>query len=86
MKIFILMISSLIYSAVVIAQTDYQCVSDCTSKGYQYNLCNNKCSFNEDNSFTLKPLEQQKQTDYQCVTDCTNKGYQYNLCTERCSF
>lgn len=26
-------------------QTDYSCVSDCTSAGYLYNLCVSKCSY-----------------------------------------
>ncbi len=26
-------------------RTDYQCVNNCTASGYQYALCNSKCSY-----------------------------------------
>lgn len=70
--------------ALSFSQTDYACVSDCTNNGYQYGLCTDRCTTNDNNG--LYAPQQPKQTDYQCVTDCTNKGYQYNLCTEKCSF
>lgn len=81
-----LIIFTLMYSNVALSDTDYACVNDCTSKGYQYGLCTERCSFGNDNQFSSPQPQQIKQTDYQCVEDCTSKGYQYNLCTDRCSF
>ena len=28
-----------------VKQTDYQCLQSCTQAGYQYGLCNSKCSY-----------------------------------------
>jgi len=78
---------AMLLSIEALAGTDYNCVSDCTGKGYLYSLCQNKCSYpdspssNNSNSFS-----QPKGTDYQCVNDCTAKGYMYNYCKSRCSY
>ena len=75
----------LIAATSVFAATDYQCVNDCTAKGYMYNLCTDRCSFDE--SYKSNSNNNAiKQTDYQCVNDCTAKGYQYNYCSNICSF
>lgn len=86
MNKYLLMIA-LLLPGIVNAQTDYQCVNDCTAKGYQYGYCNSKCSFN-DQPQVYQPAQIQtiKQIDYACVNDCTKKGYQYQFCTSRCSF
>lgn len=70
------------------AATDYQCVSDCTAKNYQYSYCTSKCSFDDGSSrlYESQNNNQIKQTDYACVSDCTAKGYMYNFCTDKCSF
>lgn len=75
------------------AMTDYQCVNDCTKAGYQYGLCQSRCSTAPDPQETLpqnpdpwNDAQTHKQTDYQCVNDCTAKGYQYQLCQSKCSY
>lgn len=62
------------------ALTDYQCVNDCTARGYMYNYCTEKCSYGDREPFKIK------QTDYKCVNDCTRQGYQYQYCTNICSY
>lgn len=84
-------------SAYAFPQTDYQCVNNCTSQGYQYGLCLSRCTW--DNSPQPQPQPQPqmqpqpqfqapkiKQTDYMCVNKCTSQGYQYGLCVDRCSY
>lgn len=34
-----------VYPAVTTKQTDYQCFQSCTQAGYQYGLCQSKCSY-----------------------------------------
>jgi len=85
MKKLALLLFMVVFSSISSAQTDYQCVNDCTQKGYQYQFCTSKCSFNNNEQQFTQP-QRIKQTDYQCVNDCTQKGYQYQYCTERCSF
>ena len=60
--------------------TDYTCVSNCTSQGYQYQFCVDKCSFPDN------PPPTSNQVDYKCVSDCTSQGYQYSYCLARCSY
>lgn len=83
-----LLIAILLTPIFSFAQTDYQCVNDCTGKGYQYQFCTSKCSFNEQTQLYQQTPQIQpiKQTDYACVNDCTKKGYQYQFCTSRCSY
>lgn len=75
------------------AMTDFQCVNDCTAAGYQYGLCQSRCSTDNDskkeppqNADPWNDAKKQKQTDYQCVSACTAKGYQYQLCESKCSY
>ena len=89
MKKLILFVVAVLFSTISAAQTDYQCVNDCTQKGYQYQFCTSQCSFNNNSNNVqqyTQPQQRIKQTDYQCVNDCTQKGYQYQFCTERCSY
>lgn len=67
-------------------QTDYQCLTDCTGRGYQYNYCKSQCSYDSSKQFTQPQQQRPKQTDFQCLTDCTSKGYMYNFCSDRCSY
>jgi len=60
--------------------SDYQCVSDCTSRGYMYQLCQSKCSYDS------AGVQQPASTDYNCVNDCTSKGQMYQYCQEKCSY
>ena len=85
MKI-VLLAFALATSLNAFSQTDYQCVNDCTTQGYQYGLCTDRCTINDSNQFNSPQIQPAKQIDYQCVNDCSAKGYQYNLCTNRCSF
>lgn len=71
------------------ALTDYQCVNDCTAKGYLYGLCVDRCTVQQ------APIQQQQaiqasppiqRTDYQCLNRCTQAGYQYGLCKAKCSY
>ena len=41
----IITVLTLLFSINGFTATDYTCVSDCTSKGYMYNLCTEKCSY-----------------------------------------
>lgn len=66
------------------ADVDYKCVTDCANKGYQYQLCQQRCTY-------VPPGEQRQpqrpqQVDYQCITNCTKQGYQYPLCEQRCAY
>lgn len=36
----------LMTATTAMATTDYTCVNDCSARGYQYNLCVSKCSYN----------------------------------------
>lgn len=62
------------------AITDYQCVNDCTQRGYLYSVCVSQCSTDDD-----RRQPGPHQTDYQCVNDCTSQGYLYSVCVDRCS-
>ena len=79
----------LVIASVSYAGTDYQCVNNCTAKGYLYQYCTSQCSYNDSSPrqsqdpYTITPVPR---TDYQCVSDCTAKGYLYQLCKERCSY
>lgn len=65
------------------AGTDYKCVNDCTSKGYQYQYCLELCSYN---TTPQVPQRSTPRIDYKCVNDCTQKGYQYQYCVQQCSY
>ena len=41
----IITVLTLLFSINGFAGTDYNCVSDCTARGYMYNLCTEKCSY-----------------------------------------
>jgi len=88
-KLFIALLSLISLSAsaenFVVAQVDYTCINNCSSKGYQYGYCQSICSYNDNNQSYSQP-QPVKQIDYACVNDCTNKGYQYQYCTSKCSF
>lgn len=45
MKRIALTLVLLAFSVVTNAGTDYQCLTNCTSKGYVYQLCNERCSY-----------------------------------------
>jgi hypothetical protein len=69
--------------------TDYKCVTDCTSQGYQYALCQARCSYPD--SVAPSPYSPPAQvrphgTDFQCVNSCTQQGYQYAFCHAKCSY
>jgi len=54
------------------AATDMQCMNDCTNLGYQYQLCNQKCSYNNignsnSNSNTTIPMQGQLATQNQSL-------------------
>ena len=86
----------LIFSGSAYAATDYRCVSDCTGKGYNYNYCVQKCSYDspgttpnttpEKQDSRLRYLQPSKKVDPFCVSDCTYKGFLYNYCKEKCSY
>lgn len=65
----------------LLASIDYTCQSDCTDKGYQYDFCQSKCSYDDAGSFGKF-----KQKDYSCMDDCTDNGYMYQFCQDRCSY
>lgn len=86
MKKFILLALFLISPAM--AATDFQCVNDCTSKGYMYNYCTDRCSYSTgyDQPQQTRQPQRIKQTDYKCLSDCTARGYMYNYCQQQCSY
>jgi hypothetical protein len=92
--ILVLLVSAI--AGVAYGGTDYQCVNNCTGKGYLYQYCMSQCSYDDNphqqqpssplqsqNPYTITPTPQ---TDYKCLSDCTSKGYLYQLCKERCSY
>lgn len=86
-------LAQLVFASASNAGTDYQCVNDCTGKGYMYQYCQSRCSY-DDNPSRQRPIQPQNpfqmpqipQTDYKCVSDCTSKGYLYQYCQQRCSY
>lgn len=91
----IITVLTLLFSINGFTATDYTCVSDCTSKGYMYNLCTEKCSFGENSShqeldasiiWKQKDFESPKRTDPKCLKECTSEGYMYGFCKNRCSY
>jgi hypothetical protein len=45
MKRALLSLALLLASQLALAATDYKCMSDCTSSGYQYSYCKRICSY-----------------------------------------
>lgn len=88
MKLILICLVSLVGS-VSLAGVDYQCSSDCMSKGYMMNYCNQKCSY-EDNPYSSSnsgsSFSTTKQIDYQCSSDCMKQGYMLNYCNQKCSY
>lgn len=67
--------------------TDFNCVNDCTRQGYQYALCQSKCSYPDPGAVRAPAFNGGMHgTDFQCVNKCTSSGYQYQLCVNRCSY
>lgn len=69
--------------------TDFKCMGDCTRAGYQYGLCQARCSYPD--PVAPAPYSPPAQirphgTDYQCVNNCTQHGYQYAYCNAKCSY
>lgn len=90
-RVFVLLLS-LTLAVPALAATDYQCMNDCTNRGYMYQYCKSRCSYDTTPQWE-QPLQQNPyntpripQTDYQCLYDCTSKGYLYQFCKERCSY
>ena len=67
-------------SAFAYEQTDYTCLNGCTGKGYAYNMCKSKCTYE------TNPAPANVRTDYQCQSDCTNAGGMYQYCKQKCSY
>ncbi len=83
MKTILLLASLLVSSAALGAQTDFQCVQNCTASGSLYNFCLNKCSY-------ASPYETQAPSrpvnyDWACMNRCSGAGYAYGFCQSRCS-
>jgi hypothetical protein len=89
--VFVLLVFVLV--GVTYASTDYTCLNDCTAKGYMYNYCQQRCSYDDNpyqqqqqqqsNPYQVKPIPQ---VDYTCLNNCTQKGYMYNYCKQQCSY
>lgn len=80
-------------STSALAITDFTCVSNCQSQGYQYGLCKSRCSTDDENrparnNFDLNSAQPNKikQTDFNCVNACTNGGTMWAVCKDRCSY
>jgi len=67
--VFILALSGFAYAA-----TDYTCLNDCTQRGYMYNYCLERCSYN-DHSQTPLQLPQQLPHQQKSLTDSFSEGY-----------
>lgn len=80
------------------AATDFTCLNDCTQKGYMYNYCQERCSYNANPNQQQQNQQQQQlipnqikpvpisRIDFKCLNDCTSKGYMYNYCKEQCTY
>ena len=69
------------------ANTDYQCLNDCTSKGHAYAYCKSQCTYGGDNQQpqprTLKPWEEPKYPSSR--PDPNTPGQPaYNACIKNC--
>ncbi len=64
-----LIIGLLLLSSSVFADVDYTCLNDCQRKGYNLQLCKERCSFGDS----------QTHRDYRNSVDTENaKNYNYN--------
>lgn len=85
------LLSLIVFSSGASAATDYQCMNDCTNKGYMYQFCTSRCSYDSSPQQVQPqaPIYQPQrtpQTDYQCLNNCTAKGYMYQYCQQQCSY
>lgn len=78
---FIILLSTTLY-----ANTDYNCMSDCSEAGYMYSFCKDKCSYNPKNYYDSFKYDSNTKKDYGCMSDCSKKGYMYQYCSELCSY
>ena len=85
MKKLILIITLLVLPVPAFAMTDYACVNDCTSKGYMYQYCTEKCSYGTD-AVQPPPLIQIPRYDFLCISNCQAKGYMYMYCQQVCKY
>jgi hypothetical protein len=78
------------------AATDYQYLNDCTGRGYMYQYCMSRCSYDDktnraqpvqpQNPYQVPYMPRMPQTDFKCLNECAQKGYMYQFCQERCSY
>jgi hypothetical protein len=71
------------FSGVSIADVDYMCQSNCISKGYMFDYCQQQCSYSVRQ---LVPSSKPQSTDYKCQSDCLSRGYMFDYCQSRCSY
>ena len=97
--VLLLLFFSLSTSAFAFRATDYQCLNNCTSRGYMYQYCQQQCSYETSPAPAPVPMpapaipsvpsfapQKIPQIDYQCMNDCTSNGYMYQFCQSRCSY
>lgn len=87
----LIMLLVLVNSQHASALTDYRCVSDCTSRGYMYQVCVDRCSTNPQQQppqqiQPVTPITPIKRIDYMCMNNCTQAGYQYAFCQSKCEY
>ncbi len=77
-------IASAFYSPVH-AYTDFKCESDCVAKGYDWGLCNSRCSYEVEPApvVYIPPPLTTAQKIYDCIDYCTTKYY-LKECTRVC--
>lgn len=69
-------LSLIVFASSASAATDYQCVNDCTGKGYMYQYCTSICSY-DSSPQQIQPQQQAPtyqpqripQTDFQCLNN-----------------
>lgn len=78
--IIFMFILSLAVNTEAFIQIDQACYSQCTSNGYYFNYCYEKCSYdNQPQAERVFNLP-----DYSCLQQCAKDGNIYSICLQLC--
>lgn len=81
-----LIILTLLTSAAY-AETDYSCVSQCTSQDMSFSFCQDRCSFDRDKDDHEDHHDTDNRTDFTCVRRLTeDRDYSYGYAADVCSY
>ena len=82
-----LIILTLLISSAVQAETDYSCVSNCTSQDMSFSFCQDRCSFDRDKNEQEDRHDTDNRTDFTCVRRLTeDRDYSYGYAANACSY